>query len=209
MTDKILVMVDTESFTPNLFKRAAQLSKGIDAPFEVIFFQLSGEESSNKAELEYTLSEVHHLSKQFGANQIHIKRCENERELFRILKAFINKHAFTQLVTTHIGDSRWEEIIYGSFENFLISKMPYLDLHFLSSQQLKDHNESFERGIYAYLHKSENSDSYMLTFERKLNDDMKGVFFKDVTTDFDSGVFMSLTEELKEYKIINGTAIKK
>lgn len=207
--NKILVMVDTESFTPNLFKRAAQLSKGMEAPFEVIFFQVNEEENSNKAELEYTISEIHKLSKQFEANQIHIKKCENDREIFRVLKAFINKHAFTQLVTTHIGDSRWEEIIYGSFENFLISKMPYLDLHFLSSQQLKDHNESFEQGRYAYLHKMESNNFYSLTFERKLEDDIKGVFFKEVATDFDSGIFMSLTDELKQYKVTDGKVSEK
>jgi len=62
--------------------------------------------NSNKAELEYTISEIQKLSKQFEANQIHIKKCENDREILCTLKAFINKHAFAQLITTHIGVSR-------------------------------------------------------------------------------------------------------
>src|SRR5690606_1132060 len=109
----------------------------------------------------------------------------------------------TQIIIGQTAQSRWEEITKGSFINVLLHEIPFVDLHIVSvSRELKQTEGFFEKGVRAYLKKTEAG--YLLSFKHTAEDEYEGIFYKEVGTDFNNGIFKFMKDnQMLEVQVIN------
>ena len=95
----------------------------------------------------------------------------------------------TQIIIGQTAQSRWEEITKGSFMIVLLKEIPFVDFHVVSvSRYIKDEEDGiFEKGVRAYL--VADGDSYKVSFTCEKNMCQEGIFFKEIGTDFENGIF--------------------
>ena len=87
------------------------------------------------------------------------------------------------------AQSRWEQIAKGSIINTLLRDIPFVDIHIVSvARALRDDPDGlYEKGVRAYLEKE--GSQYRLTFEHTKESEYEGIFFKEIGTDFNTGIF--------------------
>src|SRR5699024_10922989 len=85
--------------------------------------------------------------------------------------------------------NRWEEITKGSFVNVLLRELVFIDLHIVSvDRALKVSDEAlYEKGIRGYLKRDDLG--YVLSFAKSKENLFEGVFYKEIGTDFNNGMF--------------------
>ena len=100
-----------------------------------------------------------------------------------------HEHNITQIIIGQTAQSRWEEITKGSFMNVLLREITFVDFHVVSvARSIKDEIEGvFEKGVRAYLVKE--GDAYRIKFTLSKDACRKGIFFKEIGTDFNNGIF--------------------
>src|SRR5690625_5175508 len=91
-----------------------------------------------------------------------------------------------------IGESpqnRWEEITKGSFVNVLLRELVFTDIHIVSvDRSIQSGGEAqYEKGVRGFLKKDENG--YFLSFAKSKDNYYEGVFYKEIGTDFNNGMF--------------------
>lgn len=207
--EKILVLLDFDLYSPNTILRGAQLAKALKSEFEVLFLLEFDADIFDQPELELMFAESRKLSKDLGANEFRVKEFKNYKLAFQFLKEFTRKMEFTQLVLNHEAESRWDEMIQGSYVNFLMKRMPFLEIHFVSQDfAFPYENWAYNKGVYAFLEPTRENDEYYLTETKSKKAAESGVFFKRSATDFDNGVFLSFTESkyFNAYKVYDGIA---
>lgn len=95
----------------------------------------------------------------------------------------------TQIIIGQTPQNRWEEITKGSFANALLREITFIDVHIVSvDRRIKSTDEAtFETGVLGYLRKYENE--YRLSFTSSHDNHYEGIFYKEIGTDFNNGIF--------------------
>ena len=104
---------------------------------------------------------------------------DNEkRPIEKVIAEVAHQYNITQII---IGQ--------GSFINVLLREMTFVDLHIVSiDRSIKGKEDThFERGVRAYLVKE--GDSYRVSFTHSKDVCYRGIFYKEIGTDFNNGVF--------------------
>ena len=107
----------------------------------------------------------------------------------KVIAEVADQYNITQIIIGQTAQSRWEEITKGSFMNVLLREIPFVDFHVVSVERaIRDENEDmFEKGVRAYL--VEEGDDFRVEFTLSKESLYKGIFFKEIGTDFNNGVF--------------------
>lgn len=107
----------------------------------------------------------------------------------KVIKEVAHQLNITQIIIGQTAQSRWEEITKGSFMNVLLKEIPFVDFHVVSVERaVKDEIDGiFEKGVRAYL--VTEGDTYKISFTCSKNMYQEGIFFKEIGTDFDNGIF--------------------
>lgn len=118
-----------------------------------------------------------------------IIRDNEKRPSAKVIKEVAHNYGVTQIIIGQTAQSRWEEITRGSFMNVLLREMSFVDFHVVSvDRAIKDEDDDlFEKGIRAYLIKENNE--YRIKFTLTKDVEYEGIFFKEVGTDFNNGIF--------------------
>ena len=70
----------------------------------------------------------------------------------------------------------------------MLHDIPFVDLHIISVSRYTRNDEGiYEKGVRAYLIKEGNH--YKLSFNHTKDSVYEGIFFKEIGTDFDNGLF--------------------
>lgn len=95
----------------------------------------------------------------------------------------------TQIIIGQTPQNRWEEITKGSFSNALLREMTFVDVHIVSvDRRIKSTEDTaFEKGVLGYLCKQDGA--YRLNFTNSHDNHYEGIFYKELGTDFNNGVF--------------------
>src|SRR5699024_1244757 len=95
----------------------------------------------------------------------------------------------TQVIIGEKPQNRWEEITKGSFINVLLRELVFVDIHIVSvDRALQVSDEAmYEKGIRGFLQK--DKDGFVLTFTKSKLNLFEGVFYKEIGTDFNNGMF--------------------
>ena len=190
MDESILVCVYYGPNGERLIRRGHKIAKMLDCPLYVLTvdplpYDAFDPEKSNYIELWKS------LAKELGAKEFIIRDSE-KRPSPKVIKEVAHQLNITQIVVGQTAQSRWEEITKGSFMNSLLREIPFVDYHVISLERsVKDEDTGmFEKGVRAYLITDGND--YKVAFTYSKNMCQEGIFFKELGTDFDNGVFKFL-----------------
>lgn len=118
-----------------------------------------------------------------------IIRDNEKRSTAKVIKEVAHQYNITQIIIGQTAQSRWEEITKGSFMNVLLREMTFVDFHVVSvARSIRDESEGlFEKGVRAYL--VEDGSSFRIHFTLSKDVRFEGIFFKEIGTDFNNGIF--------------------
>ncbi|WP_019638193.1 universal stress protein [Paenibacillus fonticola] len=115
---------------------------------------------------------------------------DNEkRPIAKAIAEVAHRYNVTQIVIGQTAQNRWEEITKGSFANVLLREITFVDIHIVSlDRTIKTEEEiEYEAGVRSYLLKE--GDSYRLCFSCQKDISYEGIFYKEIGTDFNNGLF--------------------
>lgn len=186
VAERILVCVYYGPNGERLIRRGGNLAKLLKCPFWILTVDPSPEDELDIEKSNY-IERWRELAKEWGAEDFIIKYNE-KRPAAKVIGEVAKEKHITQVIIGQTAQSRWEEITKGSFINLLLHELPFIDLHIVSvSRQLKKKAENFERGVRSYLVEEEGT--LKLSFNHTDDVLYEGIFFKEIGTDFNNGIF--------------------
>jgi len=187
MDESILVCVYYGPNGERLIRRGGKIANMLDCPLYVLTVDPLPEDELDIEKIHY-IEKWKELAKEHGVEQFIVKYNES-RPIAKVIGEVAKKNNITQLVLGQTAQSRWKEITKGSFINVLLNEIPFVDLHIISvSRELKNQDGYFEKGVRAYL-KQDDQSGYRLCFNHTQHDVFEGIFYKELGTDFNNGVF--------------------
>lgn len=130
------------------------------------------------------------LAAEFDVDEF-IIRDNEKRPSAKVIKEVAHHYNVTQIIIGQTAQSRWEEITKGSFMNVLLREISFVDFHVVSvDRAIKDEDDDqFEKGVRAYLVREKDGNNYRIKFTLTKDVEYEGIFFKEIGTDFNNGVF--------------------
>lgn len=192
MDESILVCVYYGPNGERLIRRGSRLSKMLDCPLYILTVIPQSLEELDAEKMDYILR-WQELAKELGVEEYIIK--ENEkRPVYKVIAEVARQKEITQIILGQTAQSRWQEITKGSVINVLLREIPFIDLHIISvARHLEDEEGYYEKGVRAYLVKE--GEVYRLSFNHTKDVVYEGIFFKEIGTDFNNGVFRFMSEK--------------
>lgn len=187
MDERILVCVYYGPNGERLIRRGYELSQLSDCPFYVLTVDRLHSDQFDAEKASY-IEQWRELSKELGAEKFILKDAES-RPIPKVIKEVAYRYNITQVIIGETPQNRWEEITKGSFVNQLLKELVFVDIHIVSvDRALKTSDEAtYEKGIRGYLRKED--DGYVLSFTKSKDNLFEGVFYKEIGTDFNNGIF--------------------
>lgn len=201
MDESILVCVYYGPNGERLINRGCKIASMLDCPLYILTVDPLPEDEWDLEKTHY-IAEWKKLAEKHGAEFI-IKYNE-KRPVAKVIGEVAKQRNITQIIIGQTAQSRWEEITKGSFINVLLNEIPFVDLHIVSvSRELKSQEGFFEKGIRGYLVK--DGEGYRLCFNHAHHQEVyKGIFYKEVGTDFNNGIFKFLKDnEMIEVQVVD------
>ncbi|MFC6333589.1 histidine kinase [Paenibacillus septentrionalis] len=188
----ILVCVYYGPNGERLIRRGGKLASMLECPLYVLTVDSQPEDEWDIEKIHY-IAAWKKLSHEQGA-EFMIKYNER-RPVAKVIAEVANEKKITQVILGQTAQNRWEEITKGSFVNVLLNEIPFVDLHIISvSRELaKPSDQFYEKGIRAYLTKED--EIYKLCFNHTQHAIYEGIFYKEVGTDFNNGLFKFLKDD--------------
>lgn len=190
MDESILVCVYYGPNGERLIRRGHKMATIMDCPLYILTVDPLPLDEFDAEKSEY-IERWQQLAEEFEVEEF-IIRDNEKRPSAKIIKEVAHEHGITQIIIGQTAQSRWEEITKGSFMNVLLREISFVDFHVVSvDRTVKDEDdEMYETGVRAYLVK-ENGD-YRLKFTLTKDVEYEGIFFKEIGTDFNNGLFKFL-----------------
>ena len=141
------------------------------------------------------------LTDELEVEQFIVKDNE-KRPIHKVITEVAMNFNITQIIVGQSAQSRWEEITKGSFLNVLLKEVPFVDFHIVSVKRPSEDEiiDIFEKGVRAYL--VEDKEQYKVVFTCPKIVSIEGIFFKEIGTDFDNGIFkFSYNNKMHEVNI--------
>lgn len=205
MDECILVCVYYGPNGERLIRRGGKIASMLHCPLYILTVDSQPVDDWDIEKLHY-LEAWEKLADNFNATEFIVKHSE-KRPVVKVIGEVAKQKNVTQIVLGQTAQSRWEEITKGSFINVLLGEIPFVDLHLVSVSRELDSQEGFyERGIRAYLLEEEEA-GFRLCFNHTHKDKYEGIFYKEVGTDFNNGVFKFMKgNEMIEVQIVDDYA---
>ena len=192
MDEKILVCVYYGPNGERLIERGHKLSQIMDCPLYVLTVDPLPYDDFDAERSNY-VEAWKELCDQLGIEEF-ILRDNEKRPVAKAIAEVAHSRNITQIVVGQTPQSRWEEITKGSFVNSILKEITFVDVHIVSvDRSLKfDTDTDFEKGVRAFLIRE--GDDYRITFTRAKENLFEGIFYKEIGTDFNNGIFKFVTK---------------
>ena len=187
MDECILVCVYYGPNGERLIRRGHKMASMLNCPFYILSVDPLPFDQFDADKSEY-VERWQELADELGAQAFILRHNERLPSAKAIQEVAYDKNV-TQIVIGQTAQSRWEEITRGSFINVLLREIPFADLHVVSvARNIKSVEEDmYEKGVRAYL--VEDGDGYRVSFTQSKGCEFEGIFFKEMGTDFNNGIF--------------------
>lgn len=186
MDERILVCVYYGPNGERLIRRGSEIASMLQCPLYILSVDPLPEDELDIEKSRY-IDKWKKLAQDSGAEEFIIKYSE-PRPIAKVIAEVSRQKQITQIVLGQTARSRWQEITKSSLINTLLHEISFVDLHIVSvSRELKNTEGFFDKGIRAYLMADQNG--YKLCFNHTQDVLHEGIFFKEVGTDFNNGVF--------------------
>jgi len=198
-TESIMVCVHYGPTGERLIKRGIRLSQLLNCPLYVLRVDTVPDEELDMDEVRY-VSVWKKMVEEAGGEFIN-KECKDRKIADAIIKVAEEKK-ITQLVLGQSGQTLWQQMTKGSLVNNLLNRVGAIDIHIVAVKRSVDQlEETHEQGVKAYLVRS--GDTFHLSEAPEGKDVREGVFFKDLHTEFECGLFKMELEGSYIYAKIN------
>ncbi|UJL46241.1 universal stress protein [Virgibacillus sp. NKC19-16] len=201
MDESILVCVYYGPNGERLIKRGHKLAQIVDCPLYVLTVDPLPYDEFDAEKSGY-VDRWKELCEELDVDEF-IIRDNEKRSSVKAIKEVAHNHNITQIVIGQSPQNRWEEITKGSFVNVLLRQMTFIDIHIVSTDRtLKSANANdttYEKGVRGFLR--QDDDGYRLSFTRSKNNLYEGIFYKEIGTDFNNGVFKFVNNEGKTCQV--------
>lgn len=187
MDESILVCVYYGPNGDRLIQRGSKIANMLDCPLYILTVDPSPFDELD-AEKSESIERWRQLAEELEAEEFILK--DNEKRPFaKVIADVAREKQISQIILGQTAQSRWEQIAKGSIINTLLKDIPFVDIHIISvARALRDDPDGlYEKGVRAYLEKEGNH--YRLSFEHTKESEFEGIFFKEIGTDFNTGIF--------------------
>lgn len=191
--ESLLVCVYYGPNGERLIKRGYKLAKILECPIYVLTVDPLPYDEFDAEKSGY-VDHWQELCEKLGVEEF-ILRDNEKQPVMRVIAEVADAFHVTQVVIGQTPQNRWEEITKGSFVNALQRELsPFTDIHIVSiDRAIKNENgNTYERGVRAFLLKKD--DGYELCFSRSKHNQYEGIFYKEIGTDFNNGMFKFVSE---------------
>ena len=187
MDERILVCVYYGPNGERLIRRGYELSQLSNSPFYVLTVDRLASDEFDAEKSSY-IEQWQELSEELGAEKFILKDDES-RPIVKVIKEVAYQNNITQVIIGEQPQNRWEEITKGSFVNLLLRELVFVDVHVVSvDRSLKVNDETmYEKGIRRFLR--HDDEGFVLAFAKSKENLFEGVFYKEIGTDFNNGIF--------------------
>lgn len=203
--EKIMVCVYYGPHGERLIRRGGELAKLLQCPLYVLSV-IPVRDDVLDQEQEKFMAAWQTTCDEYGAT--FIAKMNVDRKAADIIAETARNHHITQLIIGQSGQTRWQEITQGSFVNELLNRIGETDLHIVAVQRMAHHmTETHERGRRVTVIR--NGEHYRLSNGESEGETVaEGLFFKELNTDFDTGLLKIMTNsEFRYLKISNGKVL--
>lgn len=199
MDESILVCV---SYGPNgkrLMHRGYKLASMLDCPLYVLTVNALPHHEFDAEKTDY-VEQWLMLSEEMEVDEF-IVRDNEKRSSAKAIAEVVNKYNITQVVIGQSPKNRWEQITKASFIDALLREMTFTDIHIVSVDRSIKNNldTTYEKGLRYYLVQDSNT-GYKLCAHCPKKYVYEGIFYKEIGTDFNNGIF-KLIHHGKTYEI--------
>lgn len=187
MDESILVCVYYGPNGERLIRRGHKMASIMDCPLYILTVDPLPFDEFDAEKSDY-IERWQSLAEELEVDAF-IIRDNEKRPSAKVIKEVAHEHNITQIIIGQTAQSRWEEITKGSFMNVLLREMTFVDFHVVSvDRSIKEENDGlFEKGVRAYL--VEEGDRFRIRFTLSKEAKFEGIFFKEIGTDFNNGIF--------------------
>ncbi|GGG13857.1 universal stress protein [Paenibacillus aceti] len=201
--ESILVCVYYGPNGERLIKRGCKIANMLQAPLYILTIDPKPFDELDAEKIFY-IEQWKEFANSHESAQFIIKDNES-RPVSKVIAEVARDHNITQIILGQTAHSRWEQITKGSIINSLVRDVPFVDLHIISvARSIRDEEGIYEKGVRAYLIK--DGDQYQLSFNHDKDTVYEGIFFKEVNTDFDNGIFRFMRDaETLQVLVTDGT----
>lgn len=197
MDEKILVCVYYGPNGDRLIKRGHKLSQIMDCPLYVLTVDPLPYDDLDAERSNY-IDQWKELCDDLGVEEFILKDNE-KRPVSKAIAEAAHTRNITQIIIGQTPQSRWEEITRGSIVNSLLKEISFVDIHIVSVDRtlktMEDTEMDFEKGVRAFLLK--DGEKYRISFTRSKDNLFQGIFYKEIGTDFNNGIFKFVTKHGK------------
>ncbi|WP_368653448.1 histidine kinase [Ornithinibacillus sp. 4-3] len=186
--ESILVCVYYGPNGERLIKRGHILAQLINCPMYVLTVDPLPLDEFDAEKAEY-IDRWKELCEELEVDEFILMDNES-RPAVKVIKEVAYSHHVTQIVIGQTPINRWEEITKGSFVSALQREISsFIDLHIVSvDRSIKSNSDTqYEKGVRGFLQYTE--EGYELSFTRSKRNEYEGIFYKEIGTDFNNGVF--------------------
>ncbi|WP_216671505.1 universal stress protein [Saccharibacillus qingshengii] len=204
--ESILVCVHYGPHGQRLIQRGSRLAQLLGAPLRVLTVAPAKREEYN-LEKERYVAGWRKQTEECGGEFL-VRACSGGSKAPDVIAEAAQEFGVTQIVIGRAIQSFWHEIAHGDFVDELLERIGATDLHIVAVQRYPELlEETHEKGFPAYL--VPRKGRYTLSREASGDDAIPGIFFRELDTDFDSGLFKTNRNGQAEYlKIVQGEWIK-
>lgn len=201
MDECILVCVYYGPNGERLMRRGHKLAKLLKCPLYVLTVDSLPYDELDAERSNY-IEQWEELSKKLGVEEF-ILRDDERKAVPKVISAVAHQYNVTQVVIGQTPQNRWEEITKGSFVNALQRELSsFVDIHIVSLDRTirSKKGHVYEKGVRGFLQKNEETGDYILTFTKSKKNQYEGIFYKEIGTDFNNGIFKFVYKK-KTYQV--------
>lgn len=187
LDESILVCVYYGLNGERLIKRGHKLATLLDCPLYILTVDAKPLDAFDADKSSY-IDTWRQLCEDLNVEEFIIKDNE-KRPIQKVINEIAREKNITQIIVGQSAQSRWEEITKGSFLNVLLKEVPFVDFHIVSVKRPSedDSYDIYEKGVRTYLIAQEQEFKVVFTCPKIMH--IEGIFFKEIGTDFDNGIF--------------------
>ncbi|HLR09138.1 MAG TPA: universal stress protein [Bacillota bacterium] len=198
MDESILVCTFYGPNGERLIRRGHKLATILDCPLYVLTVDPLPFDKFDEKKSSY-VDHWRELAEELGVEEFFL--IDNEkRPAPKVIAEVANRLNITQIIIGQSPQNKWEEMTKGSFANALLKEITFIDVHIVSvDRRIKSTEDvEFEKGVLGYLRKYE--DGYRLSFTSSHDNHYEGIFYKEIGTDFNNGIFKFVIDG-KNYQV--------
>ena len=206
MDESILVCVYYGLNGERLIRRGHKLATLLDCPLYVLTVDPKPLDTFDAEKSGY-IEQWKQLAEELQVEKFILKDNE-KRPIQKVINEVARDYEITQIIVGQSAQSRWEEITKGSFLNVLLKEVPFVDFHIVSIKRPTEDDayDVYESGVRAYLIQTE--DDFKVAFTCPKFASIEGIFFKEIGTDFDNGIFkFTYDNKMHELTITEGIVV--